>query len=1085
MSVVRVEAQPLELRRLLAAPATPVIIEPFNDGQITGTFDLNMQTDPAAYSDPDGHAWAATDWQIRQQSNQVVVWQTGFVTGPPLALYRVDFSDGAFTGPLAGRTELDYSTNYQLVVRYRDANSEISAPAVRNFTTAGPTSPVPGAGQWLVKPGYVVEPVQTGLRLPVNIAFVPNPGPNPSDPLYYVNELYGSIQVVKRDGTRQTFATGLLDYNPQGPFGGAGEQGLAGLAVERDANNPSIYHLYVTMLWDNGAPPGAPNHYPKVERITSAPGGLSMATRTVLLNMQPEIQQQSHQISNITIGPDDKLYVHVGDGFDASTGLNLDMFRGKILRMNKDGTPVATGDPAGANPFYNAANGINARDYIYTYGHRNPFGGAWRADGKHWVVENGNSIDRMMDLVPGASYGWAGNDSAISTFSKYVWNPATAPVNIDFVDSTKFGGSMFPPETFGHAFVTLSGGTYAAGPQQRAKAIVEFSDLTTLGGDGKLAVAPSFFVKYNGTGRASVAGIAAGPDGLYFTDLYEDTGANGATAAGANVYRVRYVGDSGGATPTVAAPAAANPSNIILGNSTQLSVLGADDAGESNLTYTWGTIGNPPAPVTFSANGSNAAKNTTARFTANGSYNLFVAIRDVGGQAAISTVVVNISSLFTDTGNGLTGQYFDNVNFTALFQTRVDPTINFNWGSGAPIAGLGADTFSVRWNGVVVPRFSETYTFYTTTDDGVRLFVDNLATPIINQFIDQAATTWTGTVSLAANTAYAIRMEYYENTGSASAKLEWSSPSQPREVVPVGRLYTTTPTAPAAPTGLSLGAPTGNQVNLGWTDTSGNETGFKIERSTDGLSYALIATLPAGSTAFVDAAVNPGTLYFYRVRATNPGGDSGPVSGSITTPSAGPVLVGAVFDVNLPAARFTFDRPIDPATASPADLEISNLSTGGGGAATGVELSADGKTLTFSLPTALPDGNYRFRVPAGAIAGVSAAANGANADLVGPGVFVLAGDADRDRSINIADFATLASSFNTPGTFLQGDFNYSGTVEISDFAILAGKFNTALPHARMTGGWSAAAVPVAGRQFSAYRIADLWVDDVSPKPYLE
>ena len=79
-----------------------------------------------------------------------------------------------------------------------------------------------------------------------------------------------------------------------------------------------------------------------------------MATRTVLLNMQPETQGQSHHISNITIGPDNKLYVHMGDGFNAATALNLDQFRGKVLRMNKDGTPVATGDPAGANPFYNA-----------------------------------------------------------------------------------------------------------------------------------------------------------------------------------------------------------------------------------------------------------------------------------------------------------------------------------------------------------------------------------------------------------------------------------------------------------------------------------------------------------------------------------------------------------------------------------------------------------------------------------------------------------------------------------------------------------------------------------------------------------
>jgi hypothetical protein len=79
---------------------------------------------------------------------------------------------------------------------------------------------------------------------------------------------------------------------------------LTGIAVQRDAINPDIYHLYVGMLWDDGAPPGNLTHYPKVERIDSTPGGLTMATRTVLLNMRPETQGQSHQISNISIGPD-------------------------------------------------------------------------------------------------------------------------------------------------------------------------------------------------------------------------------------------------------------------------------------------------------------------------------------------------------------------------------------------------------------------------------------------------------------------------------------------------------------------------------------------------------------------------------------------------------------------------------------------------------------------------------------------------------------------------------------------------------------------------------------------------------------
>jgi len=376
--------------------------------------------------------------------------------------------------------------------------------------------------------------------MPVNIAFVPNAGPNPADPLYYIVELYGSIQVVRRDGTRSTFASGLLDYNPQGPISGTGEQGLAGAVVERAPGD--VYRLYVTMFWDNGSPPGATRHYPKVELMTSAAGGLSLASRVVLLNMQPETQGQSHQISNITIGTDDKLYVHLGDGFDSSTALNLNQYRGKVLRMNKNGTPVASGDPAGANPFYNAANGIGAQDYVFTYGHRNPFGGAWqRSTGKHFIVENGNALDRMVSLVSGASYGWAGNDTALNMLSLYVWNPAVAPVNIDFIQLSSFGGSRFPSTYHNRAYVSQSGPTYFNGAGTATiKCITEFSDLVTLGTNGKLAVPPRTIARYNGTGRSTAVALASGPDGLYFSDFYEETGSGGATGAGASIFRLRH-----------------------------------------------------------------------------------------------------------------------------------------------------------------------------------------------------------------------------------------------------------------------------------------------------------------------------------------------------------------------------------------------------------------------------------------------------------------------------------------------------------------------------------------------------------------
>jgi beta-glucanase (GH16 family) len=100
------------------------------------------------------------------------------------------------------------------------------------------------------------------------------------------------------------------------------------------------------------------------------------------------------------------------------------------------------------------------------------------------------------------------------------------------------------------------------------------------------------------------------------------------------------------APPSIATAAAASPSSVS-GTTTNLSVLGADDGGEANLTYTWTTTGAPPAGVTFSANGSNAAKNVTATFAKIGSYTLQASIRDQSGQTVTSNVNVTVNATLT------------------------------------------------------------------------------------------------------------------------------------------------------------------------------------------------------------------------------------------------------------------------------------------------------------------------------------------------------------------------------------------------------------------------------------------------------
>ncbi|MEH2435829.1 MAG: PA14 domain-containing protein, partial [Nostoc sp.] len=112
-------------------------------------------------------------------------------------------------------------------------------------------------------------------------------------------------------------------------------------------------------------------------------------------------------------------------------------------------------------------------------------------------------------------------------------------------------------------------------------------------------------------------------------------------------------------------------------------------------------------------------------------------------------------------GNGLKAEYYDNIDFTNLKQTRTDPTVNFNWGEGSPDPSIGVDTFSARWTGQVEAKYSETYNFYTTSDDGARLWVNGQQ--IINKFVNQSATEYSGAIALVAGQKYDIKLEYYEN----------------------------------------------------------------------------------------------------------------------------------------------------------------------------------------------------------------------------------------------------------------------------------------------------------------------------------
>jgi len=119
---------------------------------------------------------------------------------------------------------------------------------------------------------------------------------------------------------------------------------------------------------------------------------------------------------------------------------------------------------------------------------------------------------------------------------------------------------------------------------------------------------------------------------------------------------------------------------------------------------------------------------------------------------------------------------------------RIDPTVNFTWLQASPGPGVAVDNFSVRWTGQVQAPVAGNYTFSTVSDDGVRLWVNGLL--VIDNWTNHGTTTNNSApIALVAGTKYDIRMEFYEGTWDAVARLLWAYPGQAQTVIPQSRLF--------------------------------------------------------------------------------------------------------------------------------------------------------------------------------------------------------------------------------------------------------------------------------------------------------
>jgi uncharacterized repeat protein (TIGR03806 family) len=228
------------------------------------------------------------------------------------------------------------------------------------------------------------------------------------------------------------------------------------------------------------------------------------------------------------------------------------------------------------------------------------------------------------------------------------------------------------------------------------------------------------------------------------------------------------------------------------------------------------------------------------------------------------TTATFVNSALLGNGTGLTGAYYSNQAKTfndPPTLTRTDARVNFDWGAASPADGISPDNFTVRWTGSVQPVLSDTYTFYVTSDDGARLWINDHL--LIDNWHDQPPTEKSASIAMIGQQRYNIRLEYYNGAPTARVSLSWSTASMAKTIVPQSQLYASY--APPPTVGLTEPANgstyTGSaSVTMTATAASDMNTLARVEFFTNGVAFARASNSVAGQNAtFSFTAVGLGT----------------------------------------------------------------------------------------------------------------------------------------------------------------------------------------------------------------------------------
>jgi glucose/arabinose dehydrogenase/PKD repeat protein len=510
----------------------------------------------------------------------------------------------------------------------------------------------------------------TGLNLPTSIEFLP-------DGRMLVTELQGMIRVLPAPYTTPAPTPFLQITN----IGSAGvQQGIYDITLDPDFANNHFYYVFYTL--------GTPNR-DRVARFTANSDltGTVAGSETVLYQ-DPLDANSEHHGGALNFASDGKLYFTTGEHFDATAAQSLSSPRGKLHRINKDGTiPID-------NPFYDGS-GPNV-DSIWALGLRNPFRAYYDTPTNRLLIGDvgGNDYSTAKEEVDvgarGANYGWPNSEGPCSApctspLYSYPHNGRDASITGGFV----YHGTAFP--------ASYQGSYFFADYTQNWIRRLTFDASGNVSGVFNFEPADGSLDGPYG----DIVDLAQGPDGaLYYVDLgYSDISG---TFGVSKIRRIKYVQSN----QAPAAVASANPTSGPTPLDVSFSSAGSSDPEGQPLTYAW----------TFGDGATSTAANPTHTYAAAGTYTARLTVSD--GVNSTASAPVTISAGNRPTASILSpqdGSFFkagDVITYSGDATDTEDGTLPasaFSWNidflheghvhPGTPVTGTKSGTFTIPSSG--------------------------------------------------------------------------------------------------------------------------------------------------------------------------------------------------------------------------------------------------------------------------------------------------------------------------------------------------------------------------------------------------